>query len=371
MEVPLSKEESCEGLSGPLGERTFLTGTVAEWRAATGAPDLVAAPGLVWSAAAADAVRALEPGDVRGAPEMTLLGPIAALTGGPVWLARLGDPSGSSGDRMARAAGLPMRPFDARERVLPGVVLPSGPIRVADAWVMPVGHWTQLLWANLLTLGPFLWARLVGGGVAAPVRLGWAALLAGSTAPEDVAARLNRLGPGARVHRTATVEGCVLGARARVGAGAVVRGAVLGDDAVVEELALVEGSVLGAGARVQRLAMAKFSVIEAGAAFAGIMQLGVVGRGATVKHGAILMDMAFGQAVRVRVGDALVAAPHGLCGVCVGDGAVLASGIRVAPGRAIPPGLEILGDPAQVLTRLDLPAGCARAEARAGRLEPT
>ncbi|MDP2305070.1 MAG: hypothetical protein Q8P18_03500 [Pseudomonadota bacterium] len=361
--------ETCEGLLGPLGERTFLDGTVAEWRLRTAVPALVAPPGLVWSASAAATVAAMA-GDVRGAPEMALLGPIAALTDAPVWLARLADGAGTPAERMARALAAPELRFDARERVLPGVALPSGPVRVADAWMFPVGHWTQLLWANLLTLGPFLWERLVGGGVMAPVRIGWAALRAGSFAPEDVAARLNQLGPGARIHRTATVEGCILGARARVGAGAVVRGAVLGDDAVVEELALVEGSVLGAGARVQRLAMAKFSVIEAGAAFAGIMQLGIVGRGATVKHGAILMDMAFGQAVRVRVGSELRAAPHGLCGVCVGDGAVLASGIRVAPGRVIPSGLEILGDPAQVLTRLDLPPGCGRAEARGGRLEP-
>lgn len=349
--------ESCEGLRGPLDARTFLDGTVGGWRARAGA-GIVGAPGTVWSAAAE---AALPPG-ARGTPAMTLLGPIVALTGAPMWIARASSPGA--------ATALPEVAFDPAERELPGFALPSGPIRVADAWVFPVGHWTQLLWANLLALGPFLWERLVGKGPAALPRLAWAAARAGSTAPEDVAARLNRLGPGARVHRSATVEGCVLGAGARVGAGAVVRGAVLGDDAVVEELALVEGSVIGRGARVQRLAMAKFSVIEDEAAFAGIGQLGVVGRGAVVKHGAILMDMAFGQAVRVRVGDALRAAPHGLCGVCVGDGATLAAGVRVAPGRAIPPGLEIILDPGVVLTRLDLPADATRAVARDGRLEP-
>ncbi len=354
--------ETCEGLRGPLDERTFLDGTVGSWRAATAAPGIVAAPGVVWSRAAVEALR----GGVRGVPAMTLLGPIAALTGAPVWIARMADLPEAR--RMAEE--LPEDRFDARERALPGVELPTGPVKVADAWVLPVGHWNQLLWANLLALGPFLWERLVGAGPWGALRLAWGAVRAGSTAPEDVAARLNRLGPGARVHRTATVEGCVLGARARVGAGAVVRGAVLGEDAVVEELALVEGTVVGRGARVQRLAMAKFSVIEDAAAFAGIMQLGVIGRGAVVKHGAVLMDMAFGQDVRVRVGDRLVSAPHGLAGVCVGDGAVLASGVRVAPGRAIPPGLEILLDPGTVLTRLDLPAGTSRAVARDGRLEP-
>ena len=347
----------CEGLRGPVADRTFLDGTVGGWRAAR-AGGIVAPPGVVWSTAAAARV----PDGVRGTPALTLLGPIAALTGAPAWIAR----SAGSPDIVA---AWPEAGFAVEEREIPGVALPTGPVKVADAWVFPVGHWNQLLWANLLALGPFLWERLVGHGPAAAARLAWGALRAGSFAPDNVAARLNRLGPGARIHRTATVEGCVVGARARVGAGAVVRGAVIGDDAVVEELALVEGAVIGREARVQRLAMAKYSLIEDAASFAGIMQLGVVGRGAIVKHGSVLMDMAFGQTVRVRAGNALVAAPHGLCGVCVGDHAVLAAGVRVAPGRAVPPGLEVLLDPADVLTRLEVPEGTTRAVARGGRLE--
>jgi carbonic anhydrase/acetyltransferase-like protein (isoleucine patch superfamily) len=290
---------------------------------------------------------------------MRLLPPVAAVTGAAVWLACAGD-----------VDAWPEQALDTDEREIPGNALPTGPLVVADAWVMPVGHWTQLLWANLLALGPFLWARLIGHGPGAVGRLAWAAVRGASTAPEDLASKLNHLAPGARIHRNATVEGCVLGPRARVGAGAVVRGAVLGEDAVVEELALVEGAVIGARARVQRLAMAKFSLIEEEAAFAGIMQLGVVGRKATVKHGATLMDMALGQGVRVRAGGHLVPAPHGLCGVCVGDGATLASGVRVAPGRAIAPGLEVLLEPGTILTHVEPPLAATRVVVRGGRMEP-
>ena len=351
--------EICEGLAGPLDGRTFLDGTVADWRARVGGADLVAPPAVLWSGKAASAVRKAGTG-ARYVPRMRLLPPIRAVTDAPCWLA-----VGSARE----AETWPEREIDAEEREIPGNALPSGPLVVADAWILPVGHWTQLLWANLLALGPYLWASLIGNGPAAIGRLGWAAVRAASTAPEDIASKLNRLGTGARIHRSATVEGCVLGARARVGAGAVVRGAVLGDDAVVEDLAMVEGTVIGRGARVQRLAMAKFSVIEEEAAFAGIMQLGVVGRKASVKHAATLMDMTLGQEVRVRVGDRLVPAPHGLCGVCVGDGAILASGVRVAPGRAIPPGLEVLLDPDSILTRVDAEA-TGRVVIRGGRAVP-
>jgi hypothetical protein len=241
-------------------------------------------------------------------------------------------------------------------------------LEVADAWVLPVGHWVQRLWANLLALGPFLWGSLVGDGPLALARLTWGAVRAGSTRPEDVASRLNVLGAGAVVHRSAVVEGCVLGPGARVGAGAVVRGAVLGPGAVVEELALVEGAVLGEAARVQRMAMLKFAVLERDAQHAGVCQLGWIGRGAVVKHGAILMDMALGGAVRVEVDGALVAAPFGLCGVHVGAGAVLAQGVRVAPGRAVPEGLTVFGGE-DVLADVRVPVGATRARVRGGRLE--
>lgn len=382
--------EACEGLRGPVGSRTFLAGTVAEAQAAAfaeaglalaaeGRPggtggvsdgDALEAPrDAVFSADAVRAALALgrAKGAVLAAPAFTTAAPIVALRGAAPGLRwRPGTAADLATPDVAAS------PFDPDERDLRGLALPGGaPLRVADAYVYPVGHWVELLWANLLGLGPFLWRALVGKGPAAVFRFGGAALRAWSLRPEDVAARLNVVRPGARIHRSATVEGCWLGPGARVGAGAVVRGAVLGEEAVVEELALVEGTVLGRGARVQRLAMAKFCVIEEAAAFAGVAQLGVVGRGAVVKHGATLMDMAFGQGVRVRVGGALVDAPHGLCGVCVGDGAVLASGVRVAPGRALPPGVEVLLDPASVLRAVDVPPGTARAVVRDGRLDPT
>lgn len=346
-------EGACEGL-GAIGERTFLEGTVASW--VTSGATLTSAPGVIWSAAAAAAARRLS-GNERATPRMSMLGPIRALNDAEVWI--------SAGDGTG-----PEVEFDAQERELPGVALPTGPVHVADAWVFPVTHWNQLLWANLLALGPRLWASLVGAGPGAAWRLTSAALRAGSTRPEDVGARLNRVERGAAIHRNATVEGCWLSPGARVGAGAVVRGCILGEDAVVEELAMVEGTVLGRGARVQRLAMAKYAVIEESAMFAGIMQLGVVGRGAVVKHGSTLMDMAFGQSVRVRVGGRLAAAPHGLCGVCVGERTTIASGVRVAPGRVIPAGIEIFADPGGVLSRVDLPDGCTRAYVHAGGLEP-
>lgn len=373
----------CEGLSGPAVERQFLAGTVARavrsaldaaGLAPEGPPDaetLLVEPGAVPAAAAVRSALAagrargrdcrLVPASAGAAPMIAVAPPAPGL----VWLAPGGRP-----DHAARAAAAEPVEIDAEERAFEGFPLPGGQLVVADAYVLPVRHWVQLLWANLLALGPFLWAELVGHGAGAAARLAWAVARAGSRRPEAVAAALTRRGARTSVHRAATVEASWLGDGAKVGAGAVVRGAVLGPGAVVEEQAVVEGVVLGEGARVQRLAMAKFSVVEAGACLGGIAQLAVLGPRSQVKHGATLMDVAFGQDVRVRRGEALVPAPHGLVGVCVDADAVLGSGVRVAPGRAVPAGLVVLPDPSEVLSRPDAPPGARKVVVRNGGLEP-
>ncbi|MBM4393259.1 MAG: hypothetical protein FJ090_19205, partial [Deltaproteobacteria bacterium] len=251
--------------------------------------------------------------------------------------------------------------FDAREHAFPPVG--GVELRVADAWVFRVDHWSDLLWANLLALGPFLWARL-----ATPASLAWAVARRWTLRPELLAGALVER-DGAFVHPSATVEFSVLAPGARVGAGAVVRGTVLGPGACVEELAMVEACVLGEGARIQRQAMAKFSVIEHGAAHAGVVQLGVLGAGAEVRQGAVLFDQSLGEPVRVRRAGTLVAAPHGMVGACIGPGSVVGQGVRVAAGRAVPPGLTVLPDPSAVLTRVEVPEGATRARVVNGRLE--
>lgn len=365
---------ACEGL-GAAGDRLVLNRRLHEVHAAAAAKlrsgeRLLHAPTLAFSDAAVD--RVLAEGraagtDLRVVIEAEALAPIAALSGEPAAFVYLrGD---TEGEPTARAAGAPTRVLQVKQTLLPGFDLPDAPFQVVDEWALPVSHWAQLLWANLLALGPALWQAL-GSGVAGALRVAWGMACAGSVAPYRVARHVNVVGRGARIHPNATLEGCVVGAGATVGAGAVVRGCVIGEGARVEDLALVEGSVLGPGACVQRLAMVKYSVVEARAFVAGIQQLAMIGEGATTKHGAILMDQSFGGPVRVRVGAELKLAPHGMLGVCLGPGAVVGSGVNVAAGRAIPAGLTIVQDPADLVLRLDLPAGTSRARVFQGGLQP-
>lgn len=361
------------GLSGPVGGRPWLGVNVAERQeramlmAGVGMPEempedrirLLVREDVVLTR---DAVGALldhcsgsdiawKPGGRAGAFHMQVAlgdtGPwlVALAPGGPVTAERI-------------AAALPVE-VDLKERMLTfplseahhGVAAVELPI--SDLLVLPTHHWLQLLWANLLGLGPFLWRELVGRNILQVAgRAGWAALRAGSLDPRRVGSKLGRKGKGCQIHPSAVVEGCVLGADVQIGAGAVVRGCVLADGAAVEDLALVEFSVLAAGARVQRQAMVKFSVLGANCAAGGLMQLGTLDRNSALKRTGVLMDMALGQGVEVMVGDRRVSAPLGLAGVCVGEGSVIGAGVNVAPGRAVPPDLKIVPGPHTTLTRI-------------------
>ncbi|MEC7241098.1 MAG: hypothetical protein VXW32_07640 [Myxococcota bacterium] len=221
----------------------------------------------------------------------------------------------------------------------------SAEIFLSDRLVVPLDHWVDLLWANLLGLGPRIWGRAVGRpALWAVFRLAWAACRAFSTRPEKLAARLTVSGEGTRIHPTAVVEACVLGRGVRVGAGAVLRGCVLGDDTRVEELAVCEGVVAGKGSLIQRQALLKFSVIGEEAAIGGATQLSVMGTQSSLKRGAYGMDQSFDGDVRYRSRGLLHKAPFGLLGICLGEDSKLGAGVSVAPGRSIAAGCRLIAD---------------------------
>jgi len=224
---------------------------------------------------------------------------------------------------------------------------------ISDRLVMPTWHWSQLLWANLLGLGPFLWRGLIGKNIIeVAVKASAAAVRAGSFRAHRIGAKLGRKGKGCRIHPSAVVEGCWLGDDVQIGANAVVRGCILGNGAAVEDLAMVEFSVLDAGARVQRQAMVKFSTLGVGSAVGGLMQLSVLDQHAALKRTGVLMDVSFGQGVSVMANGQRFPAPLAMLGYCIGERSTVGAGVAIAAGRCIPPNLQVVCGPASMVTRI-------------------
>ncbi len=238
-----------------------------------------------------------------------------------------------------------------------GVQLVSLPL--TDAVVIPMAHWSQTLWANLLGLVPYLWRELVGSNVVTMIwRLGLAMVMTLSKDPAKLIRQFVRRGKGCKIHPTAVVEGCILGDGVKIGANAVVRGSVLRDGVRVEELAIVEGSVLSAGAVVQRQAMVKYAVLDESASVAGVVQLGVLGVQSSVKRGGYLMDMNFAGPVQVLKNGDPLNAPLGLIGCGVGEGTTIGLGVAVAAGRWVPPNVKVIMNPDQMLRSTKLDGKC-------------
>ncbi len=303
------------------------------------AADAVATPATV--------LGLLRQGRVRGAPTVFVpggeLGVLAtALSLGREGILAAWIPAGSPVEALSGLEPVPLDPAEQAVDVpVPSAAFGTAVLRVplADRILLPAGHWVQVLWANLLGLGPFLWKEFLGAdAVTMAWRLTRAALRARSLQPARLGATMRRWGRGARVHPSAVVEGSWLGDGTVVGAQAVVRGAVLAEGARVEDLAHVEYAVLGRNAVAERQALVSFSVLDAEAACGGAVRLGLLGAGAAVRHGAAcMMDPEAGRAAEVWVGGHLLRAPMGLGGACIGPRAVVGGGIRVPPGTVVPP----------------------------------
>jgi len=214
---------------------------------------------------------------------------------------------------------------------------------VSDHILAPIRHWNTLLWVNLLGLGPRLWGACVQRPAAwGALRCAWAGLTKLSWSVEALSSALTSKGTGVRVHKSAVVEGCILGDGVTIGPNAVVRGTIVGKGSVIEAQALVEGSVLGSKVLVQRQAMLKYSVVEPEGCVAGTVQLSVLGSKSSIKAGSFTMDQSLAGQVCILVGGEKVPAPKNMSGACLGESTTIGSGVWIAPGRAIGPGLNVV-----------------------------
>ena len=361
---------SVEGLRSPPGEQPWLGSTVAakqeesllEARIALADPSeegsgswlMIRDDVVVTTAAIVAFLELCIPGgkDVRwqiGGRSGNLVDQLCFGDAGPllVWLA----PGGMvTAERIDAAEPIVVEPKE-HEFPLPLPASEQGgdmlDLPVTDRLVLPTAHWVQLLWANLLGLPFFFFRKFAGRNVVEVFfKIGFAVLRAGSIDPARVLAKLGRKGSRCKIHPSAVVEGCWIGDSVTIGANAVVRGSILSDGVTIEDLALVEFSVLSAGSRVQRQGMLKYSVLSPHAAVAGLVQLGVLARGASVKRGGAMLDMSFraDQGVQALFNGQLNDVPLGLIGCCLGENSVVGIGVFVAPGRAIPPDLRIATD---------------------------
>ena len=262
------------------------------------------------------------------------------------------------------AGSLPEAPLDLRLRDLgpelpkphPAMAHALRPVKVGEAVLHTLSHWSHLLRANQLALGALGEAARARFEASGPLRRAVEVLRvlarAGGVHPAKIAAALTEQGPGCTIHPTASVEACLLGAGVEIGAYSVVRGCVLGPGVKIEEHATVLSSVLGERAHVGRYGFSHLNLLmrEARLSCGGGYQASVFGEGCFMAWGATALDMSFGREVMVEQGGALVASGHHLLGVAVGPRAVVGNRVRLQHGVSVPADAVLVG-PADDLLR--------------------
>jgi acetyltransferase-like isoleucine patch superfamily enzyme len=240
---------------------------------------------------------------------------------------------------------------------------------ICPVFLQPVRHWTGLLNANALGF-PGLMMRQLSNPMTA---IRWAACVlwrGASLRPATLRGKQYLAGRGCKVDPTAHVEHAILGDRVQIGPHAYVRGSVIGDRARIEPSAVIEGSTVGAYARVAATSVVRGTVMGDGAdTAASILQLSVLGNGATLCPQSGTLDAAMRRVVRVMDQGAWVPSGTSMLGSCFGDDVFIGPRVYLAAGQSVPNGCILLRDPAHFVQDVNQPElpGMIRIERKTGR----
>lgn len=238
-------------------------------------------------------------------------------------------------------------------RYIMGAPKPSTTFPLTTTIAMRVRHWLHVLRASHVMPQVLLVERATANPVGAALRALRAVRATRPATLRALRARFVYVGKDVFIHPRATVEASILGDGVRVGAHAYVNGAVLGPGTIVEERAHVVQTCTGPSTFVSRN-----SVLSACAVFGDTdacvngMQGCVVAEKCGLTSFAHPLDIVPGGRVKVDDGGVLREVGELPCGVAFGEGVFLGAGVYVAPGRAIPAGTRLVGDPATTLRRI-------------------
>ena len=257
---------------------------------------------------------------------------------GPAW-------EGEATRLIGLRRGASEAPVVVRPRGISGVTRTPGPFRSDVPWFVTartattVRHWVHVLRANLSAIAPEIDAQVLRR----PWRPIWAWMRRGG-------ARWTSFGKRCRIHPTARLEGCVLGDGVEVGAFSVLRGCIVGDGARIEDHVTAKGSVVEPGAHLGCYCMFNLSVLGACSSISHIgAQASIVGRDTFIATFATLQDLNLAGNIRVPVGGTLIDTGSPFLGCAVGHRVRMGAHVSVAPGRAIPNDVTLVGG--AVLTR--------------------
>jgi len=207
-----------------------------------------------------------------------------------------------------------------------------------DIWAVPIAYWFDLQTASSLYTRELV-ADLIGkfrGKVPGRI-LSW------FTSSPWVMSKCNRIGKKTRIHRTAILEGCVVGDGVEIGPYAYLRSSVIGDGAVIREKSSIKMSYIGPKAFIMGSDVVNTYVGAETSIFTPMLYNVLFGERGFLSGGSGFADFILGAAsIPATINGKQVQSGLPFLASGIGDDCFIGANLLFAPGRTIPDGTKLL-----------------------------
>ncbi len=207
-----------------------------------------------------------------------------------------------------------------------------------DIWAVPIAYWFDLHTATSLYARELV-ANLIGhfhGRV--PKRI-----LSWFTRSSWVMGRCNSIGKKTRIHRTAILEGCVIGDGVEIGPYAYLRSSVIADNVVIREKSSIKMSYVGPSAFIMGSDIVNSYVGAETSIFTPMLYNVIFGERGFLSGGSGFADFILGAAsIPATIDGKQVPSGLPFLASAVGDDCFIGANLLFAPGRTIPDGTQLL-----------------------------
>ncbi|MFO0727383.1 MAG: hypothetical protein U1E65_26635 [Myxococcota bacterium] len=229
-----------------------------------------------------------------------------------------------------------------------------------------VRHWIHLHRLSQLAIG----GLLLGALRQHPFRA-FRALRAARRSPFLALRKMVFIDPTATVHPTADIEGSIIGPGCIVRAHAHVHTSVLGRDVDVGDHAAIVGCTLADRVQVLRASYFAHCASMSGSTLANNKaQLSLFGRDVFLTTSVLLLDAKFEGEIKVEHEGGLASIGGKYLGACLGHRTKLGANVALAPGRALPNDVVLVGEPGLIAGVMPEAASAGAMTIRGGKVVP-
>lgn len=207
-----------------------------------------------------------------------------------------------------------------------------------DFWAIEISYWFDLQTASSLYCRELVAKLLTPFRGRVPDKI-----LSKFTSSSWVMSKANKIGRKTRIHRTAILEGCVVGDGVEIGPYSYLRSSVIAEGAVIREKSSIKMSYIGQRAFIMGSDLVNTYIGAETSIFSPMVYNAVFGERGFLSGGSGFADFIVGaKSIPATIEGKQVASGLPFLASCVGDDCFIGANLLFAPGRSIPDGTNLL-----------------------------